>query len=109
MDSQGFVKLDPITKFNRIKNLRATVHQVWLTYLQYCHSGSNFFRILFQILEALLSSDRLEIVVPAEVETAKGNESAMAALSASVILETRIRTVDNPLDWVRVQSPALDK
>mmetsp|Transcript_31893 Transcript_31893/g.43758 ORF Transcript_31893/g.43758 Transcript_31893/m.43758 type:complete len:739 (+) Transcript_31893:1961-4177(+) len=83
MDSEGFVKLERIAQFNRIKLLRASNHH---------------------ILEAVQSSIHLEAKESVEVRNARNNMAAMAALSDASILETKIRCARNPLAWVPRQS-----
>ena len=100
MDSDGFVSLGPIVSFNRIKSFRASCQQVRLLIL--LHYALHMYLqkqyiIVFQILEAVLSSTLLEVRVLAEAQDAVDGKAAIASLPDSIVLATRIRGIDNPL------------
>lgn len=127
MDSDGFVRLSEISKWNRIRRIGASPYTVtfiphaiteamaanrWILTLLRTILNHNIplteFRYSLlspQILEAVQSCNTLETRVLWDVESARGNEEETAALSSISILATLIRCVDNPLAWVLQQHP----
>lgn len=53
------------------------------------------------MLAAVEGSTQLEVQVLPEVAAARGDPAASAILPIAAIMETKIRTINNPLSWVR--------
>lgn len=78
MDPQGYVMLQEISKFRRILNLRATAQQ---------------------ILEAVQSSQKLDVLVPVGGETLNLADTA-------AILATKIRSTNDRMLWETYSNPS---
>merc|ERR1711998_222083 len=79
MDQEGYVRIEQIMPFNRIKQLMADPYLV---------------------LEAVQTSRELDIDEPWAVKAAKGDVMATRAINPSTVLTTRIRCLREPLKWV---------
>lgn len=79
MNHEGFVRIEQIMPFNRIKQLMADPYMV---------------------LEAVQTSNQLDIDEVWAVKTAKGDATATRAINPSLIAATKIRCLNEPTKWV---------
>ena len=80
MDAQGYVPLEEISKFRRIRNLRASAQQ---------------------ILEAVKTSKRLDV----NMESCTNIDDSHL-LDSSIILAVKIRSVDDRMLWETCSDPS---